>query len=126
MNANQIKILIIDDEERIGKIYQRMLIEEGFIVRFASGAREATNILIREDIDVVLLDINMPGINGKTVFEIIREYNPNLKVIVVSAYPLHMQKKLIPHAFDYHDKSDNHSNMLEKVWRATKKKEHAH
>ena len=109
-------ILIVDDEERIRAIYIRMLGEAGFTVLGASNAQEATGILIREKIDTVLLDINMPEIDGKTVYEIIQEYDPDLKVIVSSVYPLHVQKTMIPHAYAYHDKSHGPASLLDKVF----------
>jgi DNA-binding NtrC family response regulator len=120
MGINSLKVLIVDDELRVGNMYLRVLVEEGFVVRFAEDATKALNYLIREEIDLVLLDINMPGVNGKSIFEIIRVYDPSMKVIVLSAYPLHVQKKMIPQAFDYHDKSDTHSNLLEKIHRLAK------
>jgi DNA-binding NtrC family response regulator len=110
------KILILDDEPRIRAIYGRMLAESGVIVRLAATPEEAIEILIREKIDMVLLDINMPVVNGKTVFEIIQEYDPSLKVIVSSVYPLHVQKIMIPNAYDYHDKSHGPSILLEKIY----------
>ena len=112
------KILIIDDEERILEIYIRTFVEAGFIVRRAKNAWEATNILIREDMDLVLLDIRMPNINGKTIFEIIQEYNPNIKVIVFSVYPINVQKQMVPLAKDFYDKSEGPLNLLEKVTNA--------
>jgi DNA-binding NtrC family response regulator len=110
------KILIIDDEPRIRDLYMRVLEEAGFEAKWAPDAQEATNILIREHVDLVLLDINMPGVEGRTMFEVIQEYDPQLKVIVASVYPLHVQKVMIPHAFDYHDKSHGSVSLLEKIY----------
>jgi DNA-binding NtrC family response regulator len=110
------KILIIDDEPRIRALYGRMLSEAGMRVYLASNGEEAIEKLIREKIDIVLLDINMPQINGKTVFEIIQEYDPSLKIIVSSVYPLHVQKIMIPHAYEYHDKSHGSSSLIDKIF----------
>ncbi len=109
------KILIVDDEPKIRDIYIRLFVEAGLVVRVASSAREATNIMIREKIDVVLLDINMPEVDGKTMYEVIQEFDPSLKVIIVSAYPEHTQRELIPDAGDYFDKSEGALRLLEKV-----------
>ena len=109
------KILIIDDEERIRDIYTRLFVEQRFIVRHAPDAVKATNILIRENIDIILLDIKMPEINGKTMFEVIELYNPHLKVIVSSVYPINKQKQMIPKAADYFDKSQGLNVLIEKV-----------
>lgn len=109
------KVLIIEDEQRIVDIYVRLLVSAGFIVRFANTAQRATNILVCEEIDLVLLDIKMPGISGQTIFEIIEEYDPNIKVIVSSVYPIEKQKELIPRAYNYYDKSEGSMNLLAKV-----------
>jgi DNA-binding NtrC family response regulator len=110
------RILIVDDEPRIRAIYGRMLVEAGLHVRLASNPEEAIEIIIREKIDIILLDINMPVVNGRTAFEIIHEYDPSLKIIVSSVYPLHVQKIMIPDAYDYHDKSHGPSVLLEKIY----------
>ncbi len=109
------KILVIDDEERVRRVYVRTLVEEGMLVREAQDASEALNILIREDIDLVLLDIKMPQIDGKVVFEVIREYDPSLRIIISSIYPIDQQKHLIPYALDYFDKSKGVAYLLEKI-----------
>ena len=109
------KILIVDDEQRIRDLLTRFFVELGFIVRWASSAQEATNIMIREDIDLVLLDIKMAQVDGKVMFEVIQEYNPSLKVIVVSVFPIDKQKQLIPAALDYYDKSQGLWQLLQKV-----------
>lgn len=109
------KILIIDDEEKIRELYIRVLVEEGFIVRQASDAKRAFNLMIREPMDLILLDIKMPEINGKTMMEVIQEFDPNLKVIVTSVYPIDRQKEMIPGALNYHDKSDGLVLLLLKI-----------
>lgn len=110
--------MIIDDEPRIISIYVRLLVESGLVARGATNADEATDMLIREKIDLVLLDINMPGTDGKTMFEIIQEYDPSLKVIVASVYQLFIQKRMINKAFDYYDKSQGPSLLLDKILNA--------
>ena len=109
------KILIVDDEERVRELYIRTLVEEGFFVRHASDARKAFNIIIREEIDLILLDIKMPEIDGKTMMEVIKEFNSKLKVIVTSVYPIEKQKQMIPEAIGYYDKSQGLSCLLKKI-----------
>ena len=109
------KLLIIDDEDKIRDIYCRLFVQAGIIVRRAKNAVEATNIMIREDMDLILLDIKMSMIDGCTMFDVIKEYNPDLRVIVSSVYPVEKQRELIPQALDYYDKSDGPVKLLEKV-----------
>lgn len=109
------KILIIDDEERIRDIYCRLFVQAGIIVRRAKNATEATNIMIREEIDIILLDIRMAVVDGREMFDIIKEYNPQGKVIISSVYPVEKQRELIPKALNYYDKSDGPIKLLEMV-----------
>ena len=109
------RFLIIDDEKRIGQSYTRLLSEEGFEAEYASGAQEATNFLIREHFDLVLLDINMPGVDGKVMYEVIREYDRHMKVIVSSVYPIEEQVQSILGASVYHNKSQGVDLLVAKI-----------
>jgi len=109
------RILIIDDEKRIGQSYTQLLSEEGFEVKYASGAQEATNLLIREHFDLVLLDINMPGVDGKVMYEVVREYDRQMKVIVSSVYPIEEQVQSILGASAYHNKSQGVEMLVTKI-----------
>ena len=108
-------ILIIDDEKRIRKIYVKVLAREGFSVLEAAGAEAAYEILLSTTVDVILLDINMPEVDGGILYKIIDSFIHKTKVIVASAYSLENQKMAIKGATDYYDKSDSISTLLEKV-----------
>jgi len=115
------RVLIIDDEEGIRKNYKRFFHALGptlFEVIEASNAIEATNYIIREKVDIIILDIQMPNIDGQLMYEVIKEYNPDIKVIVASVYPIDQQKRMIPFASDYFDKSQGPTKLLEKVSQA--------
>jgi len=109
------KILIIEDEQRIGQSYSKLLSEEGYDTRHATSAKEATNLLIRENFDLVLLDINMPDVGGKVMYDVIREYDRNMKVIVSSVYPVEEQVQVILGAVDYHNKSQGIDVLVAKI-----------
>lgn len=109
------RILIIDDEKRIGAAYRLLLSEEEFEVKYASSAQEATNFLIREYFDLVLLDINMPGVDGKIMYEVIREFDRHMKVIVSSVYPIEEQVQSILGACAYHNKSQGIDILMMKI-----------
>lgn len=109
------KILIIDDERRIGQSYTVLLTEEGFEVKHASSAQEATNLLIREQFDLVLLDINMPEVDGKVMYEVVREYDRQMKVVVSSVYPIEEQVQSILGACAYHNKSQGVDILISKI-----------
>src|SRR6185436_8140084 len=97
-------IIIVDDERYIRQIYRRIVTSSGntiFRVLESSNALDATEQIIHEGVDLVLLDLRMPRVNGCQLYEVIRRYNPNIKIIVSSVYPIEQQKKLIPFADDY-------------------------
>ena len=111
-------ILIIDDEEKIRKLYKRLFQSTGlsvFEIIETSNATEATDYLIRQRVDLIILDINLPQISGEIMFEVIREYSDEIKVIVASVYPIEKQKRMIPFASDYYDKSNGLLKLLGKV-----------
>ncbi|MBN1227613.1 MAG: response regulator [Deltaproteobacteria bacterium] len=109
------KILIVDDEIRIRKMYNALLISEGFEAFEAQNAQEARKILKEADIDLILLDIKMDEVEGNELYEIIRLFHRQCKVIVTSVYPLNEQKKRIQGAADYYDKAQGIDILLAKV-----------
>ena len=114
------KILIVDDDEKIQKIYDRLLTAEGFNVNRALNAEEGCNILKNSPVDLVLLDIKLPEIGGNVVYEAVKKLNRKIKVIVSSVCPLDEQKQLIPEASDYYDKSQGIDLLLHKIESALK------
>ncbi len=80
------KILIVDDEKNYPMIISELLQEEGYSSSTASSGMEALDILNNEIIDLVLTDVKMPGISGIQLLEKIKEINPDLPVIIMTAY----------------------------------------
>lgn len=85
------RILLVDDEEGIQLLYREEFEEEGFEVIAAYSGEEALEKFNREPPDLVILDINMPGMNGIEVLRRMKEINPNLPVILSSAYQEYKQ-----------------------------------
>ena len=110
------KILIVDDENKIRSLYKRLLLSEHYDVVEAPDSQSATRLLLNQpDITLVLLDINMPEIDGTVLYQLIRRLDHHTKVIVTSAYPLQDQRRLVFRADDYYDKSQGTDVLLEKV-----------
>ena len=109
------KIVVVDDENRIRRIYCQFLIGRGFEVFEASNADHANEIVKHEKIDLVLLDIKMPEVKGDIFFEVLQCFHKRCKVIVASVYPLNEQKRLIPDADDYYDKSQGFNILIGKI-----------
>ncbi|WP_018622981.1 adenylate/guanylate cyclase domain-containing protein [Spirosoma luteum] len=88
MNA---KILVVDDETDLELLikqkFRRQIREKKYEFSFAHDGAEALEVLSRQpDTDMVLTDINMPGMDGLTLLIKLHESNPMLKAVIVSAY----------------------------------------
>jgi CheY-like chemotaxis protein len=83
-------ILLIDDEEMILHVGKEMLGKIGYRVMTASSGKEAIEIFstFSGRIDLVLLDMIMPEMNGAEVFEKLREIHPRIKVLLCSGYSI--------------------------------------
>jgi two-component system KDP operon response regulator KdpE len=84
MNQPLIRVLIVDDEAAIRRALRPPLVELGFQVNEASRGEEALQFLHSSPVDVVLLDINMPGIGGIETLRRIRAFAPRLPVLMVT------------------------------------------
>jgi signal transduction histidine kinase len=81
------KILIVDDEPDIAKALKLHLEDVGYATSLASGGAAAlAELKKKRDYTIILLDINMPGINGVTVLKHIRESGNNAAVIMMSGH----------------------------------------
>ncbi len=87
-HQGQETILLVDDEEIIRELGIDILEDRGYRVFSASEGKEAVRIY-REgirDIDLVILDVMMPGIGGKETYRLLRAINPQVKVLLSSGY----------------------------------------
>jgi two-component system alkaline phosphatase synthesis response regulator PhoP len=79
------KILLVEDEEHIRKFIKINLERNNFIVREAGSGEEGLEIARNEKIDLVVLDIMLPGIDGFEVCKILREEFPSIGIIMLTA-----------------------------------------
>jgi len=81
-------VLIVDDEDPIRDFVSQVLKKYGYTVLTASSGEEALKIYTAgpKEIDLVILDIGMPGMGGHKCLQKIREFDPSAKVIVASGY----------------------------------------
>lgn len=80
------KILVVDDEKNILKLYQAELEDEGYTVVTANSGREGLEVFDRENPDIVTLDILMPDMDGIQVLRQIKEKKPSVPIIMLTAY----------------------------------------
>jgi two-component system response regulator PilR (NtrC family) len=86
MTERIMRILIVDDEEVLRDVLDAVLRREGFDIVTAASGEEALNVLDTEEIDLVILDVMLPGISGIDTMRAIRIANPHLPVIIITAF----------------------------------------
>lgn len=81
------KILLVDDDPAIREMLGRLLEEHGYLVLPAGNGRDALDLAGATDIDLVLLDLNLPVKNGWDTYEQFTARNPLIPVIIITARP---------------------------------------
>jgi len=84
MSQSEIRVLLVDDESAIRRALRPPLTELGFDVVEAIRGEEALQLMRSANFDVVLLDINMPGIGGIETLRRIRAFAPRLPVLMLT------------------------------------------
>ena len=86
MGAAPAKILVIDDERSMRKFLSILLTREGYLVRVAEGGEKALTLLRKENFDLAITDIIMPGLDGLQLLKEMTQLDPSLPVIMITAY----------------------------------------
>ena len=84
---DKIKVLIADDEKEVLEVMSKKIRQEGYEVITASDGLQAWDLIVSESPDVILLDLNMPKMDGFSVLKKLRQHPPSKKwqpVIIVS------------------------------------------
>jgi len=121
----KIKVLVIDDERGIRDMLSYALGKEGYIVFTAENGEIGIEKVKKEDIDVVITDIKMPGLDGVTVLGKIKEIKPNTEVIVATGYASMETaiESLRKGAYDYINKPFNINELSALVSKAYETKQ---
>ena len=80
------KILVVDDEESLREFLEIMLKRDGYNVTIASNGEEALKHLKKMSFDLIITDLQMPKINGMEVLAAAKDHDPDMVVIVVTAF----------------------------------------
>jgi DNA-binding response OmpR family regulator len=79
-------ILVVDDDQELRENIREILADAGFAVTVAASGEAALDCLERQTFDVILLDLIMPGLDGKEVLPLIKRRSPSVKVIMITAF----------------------------------------
>ena len=80
-------ILCIDDEESILKLFQVTLEEAGYRVLIAESGQHGLRFLEHQEVDLILVDIFMPDMDGLEVIQLLRKTRPASKIIAITGKP---------------------------------------
>jgi two-component system, response regulator, stage 0 sporulation protein F len=108
-------ILVVDDDEAIRTLLQEELEEEGYKVLIATNARDALKMVASEALDLVILDIRMPGMDGLEALPRILGIKEGLPVIMNTAYSQYQDSFMSWAADAYVVKSSDLTELKEKV-----------
>ena len=108
------KILVVEDDNTIHKIIEDILKKEHYIVISAYSGTEAISIIENDNIDLILLDLMLPGINGE---DIVKKVNNTIPIIVISAKTSSSDKAkvLLDGANDYITKPFEKIELLARI-----------
>ena len=96
-------VLIVDDDPSICRILEKILQKEGYNIMIANSGKQAIKIVERETVQLILLDIQMNGIDGMDTLQFIKSISPDTNIIMMTAHPtLETARRAMEHyAYDY-------------------------
>lgn len=106
-------ILSVDDEPGILFTRQKLLESVGYEVLSAADGEQALHFFAAHDVDLVLLDYLMPGMDGGAVAQAIKHQKPLVPVIIVSASPV--EERTLPCVDCFLRKGEGPALLLEKI-----------
>jgi two-component system response regulator HydG len=80
-------VLIVDDEENLLVLLDRILSKEGYQVRTSNNAHQALDLLAQQPFGIAIVDIRMYPITGVELLAQIKKRSPGTQVIMITAYP---------------------------------------
>ncbi len=81
-----LRVLVVEDEQRLRDVLTRAIPDMGFVASGAGSAEEAADIMAADPREVVLLDMNLPGMSGLHFSRLIHERWPATAVIILTGY----------------------------------------
>jgi DNA-binding NtrC family response regulator len=117
---NPYKVLVVEDDQELRTTVSEALTRNAFEIRQATDGVEAMELIKAERPDLVLLDVNMPRMNGLECLKLIKEHDPSIIAIVMTAYSTieDAVRAIKEGAYNYLPKPIKHQSIVEMVERA--------
>jgi DNA-binding response OmpR family regulator len=109
------RILIVEDEEDERLLYKEELEKEGYEVLVASNGKEGVSLVEKEELDLVILDLRMPEMDGLESLGKILTKKRNLPIIIYTAFPQYKDNFISWAADAYLVKSSDLSELKDKI-----------
>jgi DNA-binding NtrC family response regulator len=125
MKMEKPKILLVDDEERFLTTTRKVLHKKGYEVFTATSGAAALKVLGEKSVDVAILDVKMPGMDGIATLKEIKRYHPLVEVIMLTGHGTFESavEGLKSGATDYLTKPSDIAELLDKVAEAFEKRQ---
>lgn len=123
--TDKVRVLIVDDDEKMGEVLRKVLIRHGYHLSLASSGEEALRQLKRRLFDLMLTDIQMPGMDGLALLRRAREISPETTVIMMTAFGAvdSAVEAMKQGAYDYISKPFKMDEVLIAISRAVEEKQ---
>ncbi len=117
--TDEISVLLVEDNEMVRDLVQEMLSEFGYTVMAAADPHQAIELLSSSDaqIDLLVSDVVMPGMNGPELYEQLLVQMPSLKVVFISGYPINpsLRGGILEEEINYLQKPFTAEALLERI-----------
>jgi len=116
-------LLIVDDELSMRQFLTHLFQRDGHAIRVAENGRKAMDMLRQQPADIIISDVKMPDMGGIELLRAARELNPNVEVIMMTAFANEAtaHEAFLLGAFDFVHKPFDNELLKEKVARAVDK-----
>ena len=121
---NNINILVIDDDKDICEALRKLLVIDGYSVKTITRPMSTLRELKKKTYHLIILDLKMPEIRGEDLLREIRKVNPDISVLILTAYPSvdSAVQALQNHVFDYVRKPFKINELRETIRNALRSK----
>ncbi len=119
-------IVIADDDQEIRSLLAKSIEDKGYLVFSAANGKEAVEIAKNNSIDLAVLDLKMPEMDGITALKLIKEIDRNIEILIITGYgDLQNLRKLIvkEEVFDYLLKPFTLNDIKDNIKRALQRRE---